>query len=537
MDAKFSVHGFACLLVGAVVASAGCAGPHARGAPTGGGSAVATAPLRRADAAWLARITYGADAATLAEFRADGRRAFLERQLDPAGEHLPDPVQAQIDALEVQHADPGELLARVQERNRAIRELPAGPERMQARRALAEDGNRFAYQASERRVLRELYSPAQLQEEMVWFWMNHFSVFQGKTAVRWLVGDYEERAIRPHALGHFHELVLATLEHPAMLEYLDNARNAVGHLNENYARELMELHTLGVDAGYSQADVQNLARILTGVGVDTGPARRVRPEWQRLLVRRGAFEFNPARHDFGEKRLLGVTIPGSGFDEVERAVRLITASPACARFIAHKLAVYFVADDPPPALVARMAETFARTDGDIAAVLRVLFTAPELDAAAGKKYKDPTRFLVSSVRLAYDGRTVQNPRPLINWLNALGEGSYSHQTPDGYALTESGWASAGQLSRRFEIARNLGAGNAALFAPDGGPPGVAGGTAGVAGGTVGVAGGGLPQLASPVYYAVLDPWLAQATRAALAKAATQVEWNTFLLASPDWNYF
>jgi uncharacterized protein (DUF1800 family) len=356
---------------------------------------------------------------------------------------------------------------------------------------------------------------------MVWFWLNHFSVFQGKGNLRWLVGDYEERAIRPHVFGHFKDLVMATLEHPAMLQYLDNNQNAAGHINENYARELMELHTLGVDGGYSQQDVQNLARVLTGVGVNAGDAPRLKPDLQRLYRRSGAFEFNPARHDFSGKMLLGQRVPGNGFEEVEAAVNRIVNRPACARFISRQLGMYFVADNPPPALVERMAQTFMQTDGDIAAVLRTLFLSREFDAGLGLKFKDPMRFVVSSVRFAYDGRPISNTHPIVNWLNGLGEAPYSHQTPDGYSLTEVGWASSGQLSRRFEIARSIGAGNAGLFDPDNGTS---------------AAVSGFPQLANRLYYEAVEPFLAAHTKDALNRANSQQEWNTFLLSSPDFGY-
>jgi uncharacterized protein (DUF1800 family) len=396
-----------------------------------------------------------------------------------------------------------------------------GSDKEQARKAINEQGSRLAYEASREELLRAVYSPAQLQEQVVWFWLNHFSVHQNKAELRWLVGDYADRAIRPHALGHFKDLVLATLEHPAMLQYLDNRRNAVGHLNENYARELMELHTLGVDGGYTQEDVQQLARVLTGVGVSAADPPKLKAGWQSLYRREGAFEFNPARHDFGDKRLLGHPIKGRGFAEVDEAVSLIVRQPACAHFISLELARYFVADDPPAALVDRMARTFMRTDGDIADVLREMFLAPELDTALGGKFKDPMRFVVSSVRFAYGGRSISNARPMLNWLSGLGEAPFGRPTPDGYPMAESAWASSGQMSRRFEIARAIGSGNAALFAPEDG------GSA---------AGGGFPQLSNRLYYEAIEPFLGARTRDALARAASQQEWNTFLLASPDFNY-
>ena len=161
--------------------------------------------------------------------------------------------------------------------------------------------------------MRALLSPSQLREQMTWFWMNHFSVFSGKANVRWTVAEYEEQAVRPHALGRFSDLVMATATSPAMLEYLDNAQSATGKINENYARELMELHTLGVSGGpsgstYSQADVQELARVLTGVGLNfTDNPPRLPANLQSSYERRGLFEFNPNRHDFGDKTHLWAT--------------------------------------------------------------------------------------------------------------------------------------------------------------------------------------------------------------------------------------
>src|SRR6516165_10824696 len=260
--------------------------------------------------------------------------------------------------------------------------------------------------------MRALYSPAQLREQMTWFWMNHFSVYSGKGSVRWTLGEYEERVIRAHALERFAELVLASIKSPAMLDYLDNAQSAVGRLNENYARELMELHTLGVSGGasgsrYTQQDVQELARVLTGVGINlTDTTPKFGPPRAALYIRRGLFEFNPARHDTGEKTVLGTKIHGKGFDEVEEAVTLLCRQPATARFISTKLAQYFVADDPPPALVDRMARTFTKTDGSISAVLHEMFLDKELLAALNvpaprvEKFKDPMQFVVSSLRMA-----------------------------------------------------------------------------------------------------------------------------------------
>jgi uncharacterized protein (DUF1800 family) len=502
----------ATLVAAAAVALVGCAG-----APTRSELAIS-----RADVLWLNRITYGLDSETLADYERRGRTGFLDSQLTGRDLPLPSAIASQINLLDVVHADAAQLLAATNAEYKRIGALADGPEKEQARKTLNERGNAVAYQAARRELLRAIYSPAQLQEQLAWFWLNHFNVAQSKGSIRWLIGDYEERALRPHLTGHFRELVMATLTHPAMLQYLDNAQNAVNHINENYARELMELHTLGVAAGYTQGDVQNLARILTGVGINAaGPRPKLQPAWQLLYRRDGAFEFDPARHDFGSKILLGHTIRGQGFAEVEQAVDILVREPACAQFISRKLAVYFVADDPPAALVARMAATFSRTDGDIAAVLRVMFAAPEFSAALGGKFKDPMHFVVSTLRLAYDARPILNTHPVVNWLNALAEPLYGHQTPDGYALTEAAWASSGQMSRRFEIARAMAAPNAGLFEPEGGSI---------------APGAGFPQLASPVYFAAVEPLLSERTKSALSAATSQQEWNTLLLSSPEFGY-
>jgi uncharacterized protein (DUF1800 family) len=511
------------VLLGVAATLAACAAPAPRTAADAQNAASATPmlTLHREDVLWIDRLSFGLDTRIVTDYRRFGRERMLERQLDDADHTLPDAIASQIDAMGVAHVDVLQQLAGVQAAYKSINAMPDGADKEQARKVLNDAGNKLAYEAIRRDLLRAVYSPSQLQEQMVWFWLNHFSVHQYKGNLRWLIGDYEEHAIRPHAFGHFRELVLATLEHPAMLQYLDNQQNAAGHLNENYARELMELHTLGVEAGYTQEDVQQLARILTGAGINTGDAPKLKPEWRPLYVRRGAFEFNPARHDFGNKILLGHAIDGKGLGEIEDAVTLIVRQPACAHFISHQLASYFVADNPPPRLVDKMAQTFQRSDGDIAAVLRTMFLAPEFNAALGGKFKDPMRYVVSAVRFAYDGRPISNTRPLLNWLNALGEGPYNRATPDGYPLGELNWASPGQISRRFEIARAIGSGNAGLFDPEDGTTATS---------------SGFPQLSNRLYFEALEPFLAAGTRTALNRANSQQEWNTFLLSSPDFNY-
>jgi uncharacterized protein (DUF1800 family) len=480
-----------------------------------------TAPTKE-DVQWLNRVTYGINTSTLAEYRRVGRSAFLREQLAPRDTSLPPQIAQQIDALPVSHEQLPAVMSMVdawKTRNKAITD-PTQLE--QGRHSLRVAGEQFTVQAIQRNLLRAVYSPAQLQEQLVWFWLNHFSVYSHTHDTKWMVGDYEEHAIRPNALGHFRDLVMATVKHPVMLQYLDNEQNATDQLNENYARELMELHTLGVDGGYSQHDVQELARVLTGVGNNIGPAApELKPEWQPLYRREGVFEFNPARHDFGTKSLLGQSIAGSGFGEVEQAVTLLVRQPACARFISRKLAMYFVADDPPPKLVERMTRKFQKTDGDIAAVLGVMFASREFTASLGQKFKDPMHYVVSAVRLAYDGRPIVNSEPLVRWLELLGEPVYGRPTPDGYPLTQEGWASSGQMVRRLEVAHLFSADDASLFhSKDTGAATVS----------------GFPRLVSRVYFDDVEPYLSARTATTLEHSSSQQEWNALLLGSPEFNY-
>ncbi|MBV9985665.1 DUF1800 domain-containing protein, partial [Bradyrhizobium sp.] len=352
-------------------------------------------------------------------------------------------------------------------------------------------------------------------------WFNHFNVHQYKGNIRILVGDYEDRAIRSYAMGRFRDLLSATLHHPAMLRYLDNADNEVGHVNENYAREIMELHTMGVGSGYTQADVEQLARILTGVGIDLQQEDpKLKPELQHQLVREGAFEFNPARHDFGDKLFLGHAIKGRGLSEVDEALDILCRQPATATHLSQKLATYFVSDTPPAALVQRMAQTFQRTDGDITAVLSTMVHSPEFAASlkSGAKFKDAVQYVMSAVRMAYDDKVILNTTPIQNWLNRLSEGLFNHQTPDGYPLTSATWNSPGQMMVRFEIARQIGSGSAGLFKPD------------VPNATEQPA---FPLIQNALFFESLRQTLSTPTLAALDQAVSPQDWNTLFLSSPE----
>jgi len=302
---------------------------------------------------------------------------------------------------------------------------------------------------------RSLLTSADDREALAWFWFNHFNVFWRKGLVGAAVPSYVEDAIRPHVLGKFPDLLLATMLHPAMLVYLDNERNVAGKVNENYARELLELHTLGVSGGYTQADVQETARVLTGFGLR--PLRPVRwtPKQQELVEERGEFLFNPKAHDFGAKRVLGQTIEGAGFSEAATLVDLLVGHPATARHIAGRLCLFLVGDDPPQEIVAAAAEAFASTRGDIARTVAVITDGAKEGRRRQRSFKDPYRWVMSSVRLLAGGKEIDDVRPVVRWLNALGEPLYGCTTPDGYSLSGKDWLSAGQLTQRFEIAREM----------------------------------------------------------------------------------
>ncbi len=317
------------------------------------------------------------------------------------------------------------------------------------------------------KITRAILSERQLQEVMVDFWFNHFNVYALKGATRWNMSDYERDAIRPHALGRFRDLVLATAHHPAMLFYLDNwvstrddlvvpGRGRRG-LNENYARELMELHTIGVDGGYSQQDVVEVARCFTGWTID-------RPQ------EGGGFLFRPGTHDRGEKRVLGTTIPaGGGQADGLAVIDLLTRHPATARFIATKLARRFVRDDPSKALVDRSARVFQQTDGDIRAVLVSILTSPEFVSADTyqAKTKTPLEVVASAVR-ALDGRLDPPPAAgtaaggavgggftLARQVTRLGAPLYEAQPPTGYADVATAWVNTGALLGRMNFALAL----------------------------------------------------------------------------------
>ena len=485
-----------------------------------GAAAQPSPPARAHQLALVDRITWGATPRDVAAIAAMGEAGWLQAQLHPPpGDRLPAAVQAQIDALPLSHASTEKLVIDFTAQRQAAAAVADPDGRQAARQALKQAEAEMGAQAVTRSLWRDLYSPDQLKEQMTWFWLNHFNVLAFKDHIRPTMGDYEDQAIRPHALGRFRDLLEATLRQSAMLRYLDNDRNAVGAVNENYARELLELHTMGVGSGYTQADVEALARILTGVGVNlTGRTPNLGSAHRDLYLKTGLFEFNPDRHDFGDKLFLGHRIKGAGLPEVEQALDILSRQPATARHISRELATYFVSDDPPAALVDRMAAAFRRTDGDIAAVLQTLFASREFDASLGTRFKDPIHYVVSAVRLTVGDQVVTNPRPMHGWLRRMNEALYEHPAPDGYPLVSAAWNAPGQMAVRFEIARKIGGGAWVLFTPQGQAAPAPAETA---------------RLQQALYANLPQAPLADETRAALGQALTPQEWNTLYLSSPE----
>src|SRR3954470_12527719 len=266
----------------------------------------------------LNRVSWGANRTTFDQIAAVGSARWLARQLEPAPAALPAEAQAAIDAMTLSRRPIEDIASELERQRRAFQTLPEG-EKKAERQAYQQELGRLGREAQARMLLRALYSPNQLEEHMTWFWMNHFNVFQFKGPLRALIGDYEEHAVRPYALGRFRDLLGATARHPAMLIYLDNARNRAGRINENYARELMELHTLGVEGGYTQRDVTELARMFTGWTLGKvnaeGPVQGGEAD--------SIFGFEPDRHDDGTKTWLGHTVQPNGMGEGEYALDIL----------------------------------------------------------------------------------------------------------------------------------------------------------------------------------------------------------------------
>jgi uncharacterized protein (DUF1800 family) len=435
-----------------------------------------------------------------------GLAAYIERQLHP--ERIDTAALSQrLAGLETlglstrelaqEYFLPAQMARRDEMRRRAQQNPsmePGDPARPEMRRPEQVDAargeRRVLTDLMQQKILRAAYSERQLEEVMVDFWFNHFNVFAGKGQTRVYLTEYERDAIRPNVLGKFRDLLQKTAESPAMLFYLDNWQSSApadamtmegrnreqqrragmrrpGNqnrpatladlppalqnrrprgLNENYARELMELHTLGVDGGYTQKDVQEVARALTG--------------WTIANPRQGGgFQFEPRLHDNGEKVVLGHKIKaGGGKSDGDRVLDILAKHPSTATFISTKLVRRFVADEPPAGLVERAAKRFHDTDGDIREVVRTIVTSPEFFAADAyrAKVKTPFEFVVSAVRAT--GADVSNALPVVQSLRDLGMPLYMCQPPTGYSDKAEAWVNTGALLNRMNFAVALASG-------------------------------------------------------------------------------
>jgi uncharacterized protein (DUF1800 family) len=463
----------------------------------------------------LNRLGFGARPGDVERVKAMGLENYINQQLNPekisdstAESKLADLSTLNMTTAELygKYPQPGQLLRQLQARGmipadaEMKSDAPKNNPTQPAGNPLDNEKNREAIQKYYRenglqrperivtelqasRILRAVYSERQLQEVMVDFWTNHFNVFANKGADRWLLPSYDRDTIRPYAMAKFSQLLEATAKSPAMLFYLDNfqsvspdmdnGRRAILRpqqqrrgINENYARELMELHTLGVDGGYTQKDVQEVARCFTGwtifqprggaaalnaVMPRDGERRneRFRDAMQRTA---GTFFFNQRAHDDGEKLVLGHKIPsGGGMKDGLMVLDILAHQPATAKFIATKLVRHFVSDNPPPALVERVAATYKKSDGDIREMLKTIFFSKEFNSpeAYRVKIKRPFELVVSAIRTL--GADTNGGPGTHQWIARMGEPLYGFQTPNGYSDAAESWVNTGGLLERMNF--------------------------------------------------------------------------------------
>ena len=398
---------------------------------------------------FLNRTSFGPTRDDVQRVRRLGIHAYLDEQLNP--EQIADGlVEDKVAGLKSMRLSARELLELYPQPKQAANPSMLAPLEMAGPRQVI-------LELQLARLLRAVYSQRQFYEVMVDFWSNHFNIFAAKGADRWLTTPYDRDTIRPHALGKFRDLLRATAQSPAMLFYLDNwlsaspdspaqrfaPANRRRGINENYGREIMELHTLGVDGGYTQKDVQEVARCFTG--------------WTIRQPRgAGGFYFEPRIHDWGEKLVLGTRIaPGGGVEDGLAVIDLLARHPSTAQFIATKLTRRFIADDPPKAIVSKAAAVFRQSDGDIRAVLRTIVEAPEFYAHENyrSKVKKPLEYLASSLRIT--GAEMQITHQLLRYLGRMGEPLFLAQPPTGYPDAAESWISPDMLLTRMNFAADL----------------------------------------------------------------------------------
>jgi uncharacterized protein (DUF1800 family) len=397
---------------------------------------------------FLNRTSFGPTSEELEKVQQSGITAYLDQQLSP--EQIPDSlVTDKVAELKTMRLSSRELLelypqaAVAQAKGMDMAQMQ-GPRQVILELQLA-------------RLIRAVYSRRQLYEVMVDFWSNHFNIYAGKGADRWLSTSYDRDTIRPHALGRFKDLLTATAQSPAMLFYLDNwmsvspqspaaqrgPNNPRRGINENYAREVMELHTLGVEGGYKQKDIQEVARCFTGWTIE-------RPRGQ------GEFRFEQRFHDNGAKTVLGNHIgAGGGMEDGLKVIDILANHPATAKFIATKLARRFVADDPPAAVVSKASAVFHQSGGEIASVVRAIIDSPEFFSGEfyRGKVKKPLEYVASALRVT-DAET-KITHPLLRYLNRMGEPLFLAQPPTGHPDMGGSWISPDMLLTRINFVSDL----------------------------------------------------------------------------------
>jgi uncharacterized protein (DUF1800 family) len=392
----------------------------------------------------LNRLGFGARPGDVDRVVAMGVDKWIERQLHPEG--IDDAaVTARLASFDTLKKSNGDMIDEYYKPIVAARKAKKEGEAEQAEdteemKGMRQKARRVVGELSAQRIIRAAESERQLDEVMADFWLNHFNVFAGKGIDRFLLTSYERDTVRPRMWGKFEDLLTATAKSPAMLFYLDNARSRSGAINENYAREIMELHTLGVDGGYTQKDVTELARVLTGWSIDR---------------RTGQFVFRPFLHDRGSKTVLGVRLEGGGIEEGERMIHLLAHHPSTAHHIATQLCQRLVADDPPKALVDRVAKVFLESDGDLRATVKAVvdsreFWDPKFYRA---KMKTPFEYVISALRAS--NAKVVNPIPVARALQQIGEPLYGAQPPTGYSDKAEAWMNSGAEVNRMNFAIDL----------------------------------------------------------------------------------
>ncbi len=443
---------------------------------------------RQAAAHLLSRFTYGAEPGQVEAVMQQGLENWFARQL--AADLPDDSLQALLrpyDALQLTNEQVANLypgagqVARMAIRDGVVNKDSITTDRKEYREMIRAYRTEKGYKPEQdlfrqfisQKILRAAYSDNQLQEVMTDFWFNHFNVSITKNDCAEFIPAYERDVIRPNSLGKFCDLLEKTAKSPAMLYYLDNFSSAVAlpegqqdsgrrsrGLNENYAREVMELHTLGVDGGYTQQDVTQAARVLTGWTVYPMNENaqkfinRFSPDQlaRRGFVHEGDFLFNANRHDRGEKTVLGHVFPaGGGYEEGVELLEMLAHNPSTARFISRKIAVRFVSDDPPQSLIDKMAKTFLEKDGNIRQVLITMVTAPEFwsPAAIREKTKTPFELAIGAVRSLR--AKIDQPYPLYTWITRMGEKKYYYQAPTGFPDKGAYWINTGSLLNRMNF--------------------------------------------------------------------------------------